>query len=271
MGGSLKNGSSFLLSKWYLDCVSDDGSAFIAYAASLRWRGLSLNYSSMLLHRPGEASKTDTTLQEFSIPEVAGPSLRWSSARLGVAGTWESAAPSFKRTLLQSADGSIEWNCLRPRARSEISFGGRRQLEGLGYAEQLTMTIPPWRLPFEELRWGRFLSETDALVWVNWRGAHVLNLSFHNGVCVEDALVTDNEVAAGETRLTLGENTVLRDGALVETALSTIPGVRGLLPVRVLGTRESKWLSRGLLNRPGAESRTGWTIHEVVRWPNSDS
>ena len=271
MGGSLKNGSSFLLSKWYLDCVSDEGSAFIGYAASLRWRGLSLNYSSVLRRRPGEGVKTETTLQEFSAPEVAGPSLRWSSARLGVAGTWEAAAPSFKRTLLESNDGSIEWNCLHPRARSEISFGERRRMEGLGYAEHLTMTIPPWRLPFEELRWGRFLSDGDALVWVNWRGAQTLNLSFHNGVCVEDALVTESEVAAGETRLTLGENTLLREGALVETALAAIPGVRSLFPFRMLRTRECKWLSRGLLNGPGAEPRTGWAIHEVVRWPNSDS
>src|SRR2546423_3960326 len=96
-----------------------------------------------------------------------------------------------------------------PRARSEISFGARSgisfggRLEGLGYAERLTMTIPPWRLPFEELRGGRFLSDGDALVWINWRGAHTLNLSFPNGVCVEDALVKDSEGAAGETRLTL--------------------------------------------------------------------
>src|SRR5205085_214579 len=140
------------MSKWYLDCVTDEGSAFIAYAASLRWRSLSIKYSSVLLHRPGEVLKTETTLQEFSTPEVAGPSLRWSSARLGVSGTWESAAPPFKRTLLESDDGAIEWSCLRPRARSEISFGARSgisfggRLEGLGYAERLTMTIPPWRL-----------------------------------------------------------------------------------------------------------------------------
>ena len=267
MGSSLNSGSNFLLSKWYLDCVSEGGSAFIGYATSLRWGGLSLNYSSVLRHRSDESADMDTTLQEFSAPKVAGSSIKWSSPRLKVVGTWEANARPFKRTLLDSADGRIEWNCLHPRARAEVLIGEGQKLAGLGYVEHLTMTIPPWRLPFDELRWGRFLSDEDALVWINWRGAHSLNLSFHNGLCVENARLTDHEFEADEIGLNLLENTVLREGPLVETALSMIPGVRGLFPFRILRTRECKWLSRGVLKRGDAEKSVGWAIHEVVRWP----
>ncbi len=129
------------------------------------------------------------------------------------------------------------------------------------------MTIPPWQLPFDELRWGRFLSAEDALVWIDWRGAHSLNLTFHNGDCVEHAALTDDELVAGELSLALDRGTVLREGALVETALNTIPGIQKLFPFRILRVHERKWLSRGVLRKPGAEPSAGWAIHEVVRWP----
>jgi hypothetical protein len=268
---SPKDASRFLLSKWYLDCVSVDGSAFIGYAASLRWRGLSLNYSSVLQHLPGEEVKIDSTLQELSTPQVAGSSIQWSSPRLSVVGSWEAAARPIKRTLLESAAGSIEWNCLHPRARAEILTGKGRRLAGFGYVEHLKMSIPPWQLPFDELRWGRFLSEEDALVWIDWRGAHSLNLSFHNGVQIENARLTDQGLDAGEIGLALNESLVLRDGVLVETALSMIPGIQRLFPFRILGARECKWLSRGVLKKPGAEASNGWAIHEVVRWPQKNA
>lgn len=54
--------SSFLLSKWYLDCVADDGGVFLGYAAKLSWKGLSLNYASVLQSGPGQETKTGTTL-----------------------------------------------------------------------------------------------------------------------------------------------------------------------------------------------------------------
>lgn len=266
MGVSLKKGSGFLLSKWYLDCVTCDGSAFIGYAASLSWKGLSLSYSSVLRYRPEEGVRTDTTLEEFSTPEAAGQTIRWSSPRLRVEGTWEADARPLSRTLLESDAGGIEWNCLHPRAHASIRVGGTR-LEGLGYVEQLSMTIPPWRLPFEELRWGRFLSEADSLVWIDWRGGDSLNLSFHNGVRVEGALPSDKEFTAGAVRLDLGESTVLRDGVLGDTVLPSIPGVGRLFPFRILRTRECKWLSRGVLKSSNAEVGNGWAIHEVVRWP----
>jgi hypothetical protein len=40
--------SPFSLSKWYMDCVADDGTAFVGYHARLRWRRLTIHYASIL-------------------------------------------------------------------------------------------------------------------------------------------------------------------------------------------------------------------------------
>jgi len=207
----------------------------------------------------------NTTLH-FSAPQVTDSSIQWASSHLGVLGTWKGIAQPIKRTLLESPGGNIEWNCLLPRARAEVLIGGR-QMGGLGYVEHLTMSIPPWQLPFDELRWGRFLSDEDALVWIYWSGSHYLNVGFHNGVPVENPVLTDHGFEGEGVGLTLGENSVLREGALIDSALSMIRGIHRLFPFRILTTHECKWISRGILKKPSAADSNGWAIHEVVRWP----
>jgi hypothetical protein len=64
----------------------------------------------------------------------------------------------------------IRWHCVCPNADATIRIGDDT-VQGLGYAEHLTMTLKPWRLPFDELRWGRFLSAADTLIWIQWRGS----------------------------------------------------------------------------------------------------
>ena len=64
-----------------------------------------------------------------------------------------------------------------------------------------------------------------------------------------------SEVAAGETRLTLGENTVLRDGALVEAALRSRRGLSltGLRLSRLAASVSSRGSRSALTSR----TRTG--------------
>ena len=258
--------STFSLSKWYMDCVSDGGDLCIGYAAALRWRGLRINYSSMLLRRRNEETSVSTSLQRIAEPAIEGHMLRWSSRPLGVEGTWEALAPPIEQTLLQSPDGSVAWNCLQPKGRAEIRFDHGEPIRGLGYAEHMTMSIPPWRLPIDELRWGRFLSKHDAMVWIEWRGAHPLSLVFRNGALIPRGTVTEQGIATreGETILSLDEGTVLREGYLIRTVLSAIPGLTEILPVASLRTHERKWRSRGRLC--DAANGEGWAIHEVVRF-----
>lgn len=234
----------FHLSKWYLDCVTDEGEVFLAYHAELRWRSLKLDYASVL----GGPS----TLLRCPAPATSAGRIEWSAPALKVEGVWRATAAPETREVL----AGITWSCQAPRASVEVTSSGRK-LRGLGYVELLSVSVPPWRLGPAELRWGRFLSPADWLVWIHWRGRETRTITIHNGAEVD---------AAVAEALELDQSAVLRDGALADTALSIIPGVERLLPLRMLRARESKWRSRGVLRKPDGSSSEGWAIHEVVRW-----
>jgi hypothetical protein len=262
---SLKR-TDFVLSKWYLDCVTDDGEVFIGYVASLRWGKISISYSSTLRYAVGKPAAVNTTLRKSATPRIEGSCIKWASPQLDLSGTWSALAQPIERVLLETDNGSIEWNCLQPRSRAEVLIGQNKRFEGFGYVEHLTMSIPPWQIPIDELRWGRFLSEDDALVWINWKGVKPLNLVFHNGLQVADAMLTEHRLEAPQFALNLAENAVLREGPLARTALSMIPGVSRLFPVQILRARECKWVSRGVLKNTETNVSAGWAIHETVRF-----
>jgi len=154
----LRKPSNFYLSKWYLDCVSEEGDVLIGYAARIGWRGLSINFSSLLLRRAHHVAESKTSLRELRVPLIEGAELHWNSPELDVKGTWKPLEQPIRRILMEDDAGSIEWNCISPRSEAKFSIGASLSFEGLGYVEHLTMSIPPWKLPFDELRWGRFLS-----------------------------------------------------------------------------------------------------------------
>jgi hypothetical protein len=175
----------------------------------------------------------------------------------------------IQRQLYDSPKGTVTWSCVHPRSKTDISLGPKEHIAGLGYAELLELTIKPWQLPIAELRWGRFLSESDVLVWIEWRGAAPLSVVFLNGKQLQNASISDEqiEIDGGRTVLTLTERTELRKGDLISTALSAIPGIAKIVPARMLHTYECKWRSRGVLSTNGSLCSSGWAIHEIVRFP----
>jgi hypothetical protein len=258
----------FELSKWYLDAVGDDGDVFIAYAAEVRWRALALRYTSTLVQRVGEATRIEATLRGAPPPARAGDVLTWSAPALGAAGQWTARAPEVRDTVLAQGDGRVEWRCLMPRAEAVITLPAGPPLRGLGYVEHLTLTVAPWAMPIDELWWGRFLAPDASLVWIDWRGPHTRHIVLLDGAPLGPARIDESGLATedGRVRLTLAAPRVLREGALGKTALAILPAVDTLLPVRILGTEERKWVARGTLERDGHRSE-GWVIHEQVRWP----
>jgi len=256
----------FRLTKWYLDCVTDAGDAAVLYRASLRWGVVRLHYGAALL-RPRDGDPIDRyTLRPGSEPNVWQPSeIQWQCERLGVAGTWLRQASGIERTLIEDSQGSVEWRCVTPRARATVRIGSST-LHGTGYVEHLTMTVKPWRLPFNELRWGRFISPSHVLVWIDWRGSMHRTWVFANEVERRSARIAQNSVELPGDGLVLAfeDGRVLRTGRLASTALRSLRAVVALLP-RWWAARETKWLSRGTFSDPNVTS-TGWVLHEVVRW-----
>lgn len=259
--------TTFKLIKWYSDCVTPGGDVFIAYCAELRWRAFSLSYAATLVRPLGENTRTATTFTRARMPEVRNATLDWHCPALQADAQWTAQCPGFSEQVYRGDEGAIEWSCLQPQAAVRIQAGDVL-MEGMGYAEQLVMTVAPWRMPIDELRWGRFVSAGEAIVWIQWRGAHQTEIVYENGRKVAASRITDDgiELESGAT-LAFESAGVLRQGTLGSTALAGIPGLKKVVPARILLVNECKWLSRATLLRNGSAAGSGWAIHEVVRWP----
>lgn len=259
---ALEQAGSFSLTKWYLDCVSDAGEVTIVYATELHWRGARLHLMSVLNGAEGNV-RTQTAMARCTITQTGGE-IRAEAPKLGVSGTWEADSSACRRTIYQTKAGGIEWRCLQPRSRVQVRVDDRAT-SGLGYAECLTLTVLPWKLPLEELRWGRFVSPEDSLVWVDWKGAYNTRFAMVNGAVRELLRATDGEVVTADARLRIDAGFTLRKGRLQRTILPDIPAVGKLLPSSMLRVEEEKWCSRCEIFRCGGSS-PGWAIHEVVHW-----
>jgi hypothetical protein len=265
--------SQFSLSKWYLDCVTDEGEAFVGYSASVRWKALSLEYSSILVRRTTGEIQTKATLHGGKHPAVSGGSVQWDCPSLKLSGTWHGLQQPIRYKVFGASNTPTDWSCLQPHAIAEIEVKDMGTFKGFGYVDYLDLSAQPWKLPLDELRWGRFLSAEDSIIWMDFKGPSPETIVFRNGTLCDGGSVSDEGIILNKDDVVLSfdEKKVLRDGALVSTALSGIPGIDHILPARMLNTRETKWRSRGILKRGGSTLNMGWIIHEVVRWPQLQS
>jgi hypothetical protein len=258
--------SSFLLLKWYLDCIADNGDGVIVYVADLRWKAWHMRYASTLRFS-GKKVETTTSIRKCSLPESANGQIVVKLPHVAIEGVWSGFAAPIERAIFETSAGSVHWNCLQPASRVKLVLDRSREMIGFGYAECLEISVPPWKFPLNELHWGRFVTESDSLVWIDWRGPYSRRIVVHNGGELEPAVVTDSAVSSlnSHVRLALDRGLVLRSGILGDTVFSGIAALARILPASMLRVRESKWRSWG--NLISAERTvSGWAIHEVVRW-----
>lgn len=263
------------LRKWYLDLVTEDGNAAILYWARLDGFGLAIHYSSLLVARRGAAAATTSSLACVDPPRLDDGAILWSHQALDISGQWPATGPPLERMLLASDHGTIAWSLHSAGPSACLSIDGEAW-KGPGYVECLDTTILPWRMPIRELRWGRFLTSTgEAVVWIEWIGPAPRVLVFSNRqeavpgtISISDRRLSWSD-ERGESELRLDEQSTLRDGALGPQVLSRIPGIDRLSPAAFLKSRETKWLSRGTLQR-GGETVVGWAIHERVLFEGMD-
>lgn len=258
----------FTLDKWYLDLVTDDGAAVVGYVAGVTWQGLHLRYASLLRSTPGMPPSERSTLDDAAWPVFADGRLRWTAEALGIQAEWRPLDAPIARTLLTSPAGAIEWACMVPRAHATVVTPDDRY-DGLGYAERLRLTLPPWALPFRTLRWGRHTSDRHALVWIEWDGEQSMRAAWLDGEFQPSARV----VASGVAGLTNHRELRWEGGRdLSRRPVSAfLAGVAPALTARVGGRlttmQEHKRLSpSSLIDPAGDPGDQGWAIHEVVTW-----
>jgi hypothetical protein len=254
---------SFSLTKWYLDLVTEDGGVAIAYWAEVRWQGLRQPLCGLLLSPAGGA----TAPWRFSGRRVAPPvfeggSLCWSAPPLGLSLEFERLESGFRHRLLHSPDGMVDWHCELPRAAVRLRAGDE-VLEGIGYAERLELSLLPWRVPAQEIRWGRFLAEGTSVTWIEWRGAHPQRLVFRDGRRLPaEAIGEEGLRFSAGTELRLSDPQVISDDRL-GGLLAPLEALRPLIEP-ITRTHQTRWLSRGMLQVPGGGAVEGWALHELV-------
>ncbi len=261
--------SDLCLAKWYVDAIGPRGEATVGYHVELRWRALSVRLAGVTVLPEDGPPASRLTLRGARAPRLDPESgeLRWRSEPLGLDGVWRPVAPRLDERLYEGPSGAVDWRCLMPAARVELGAGGART-PAWGYAERLELTLPPWRLPIEGLRWGRFVGEGASLVWIDWTGSHSRRLLALDGRRLPPGEIGEARVASadGSVELRLVRHRALREAALRDTLGGLAPSLLGKLPERLLGLTERKWIARGTLSA-GGRSFEGWALHEQVHWP----
>ncbi|MCO6491361.1 MAG: hypothetical protein J5I98_23285 [Phaeodactylibacter sp.] len=271
-----KSQNNFYLSKWYLDCVDEGGNSAIGYAASLRWRRLEVPYTGLLLYEEGKGASERSRLQELNLPSQMGDQIIWEDGSFGISGWWEADAPPLTARLYHSDKGYVDWQCFQPRSHALFDIADGPVIKGLGYAERLVLTVEPWKIPMEQLRWGRYLSEVDYLVWVELHGAPARQWVWYNGVPVEGAVIGEDAVQLPQLGLHLqfSQSATLEAGKkifnVVRSLVSYLPGFNRVVPRFFLYANEQKWRCRGKLFERDEEKSEGWAIHELVDFTRAE-
>lgn len=261
----------FHLNKWYLDFVSEKGEAMIFYAAGLRWQRLEVKYTSWLHYDPATGVTNRSGFKNLSFPEIDGRSLFWNDSRFGIVGRWDSIVPTLTERLFESDEGYLDWNCHQPASTVRLKINDRI-LEGKGYAEQLILTMAPWKLPMNELRWGRYGSPEDQLVWIEIKNDGKQQWVWHKGMKTPDCLITDDQIMLPAEGITLQLNRQIvlesekKVQQLVNKLIRYLPGINQSMTVQFLMADECKWLSRATMQKDGEVVGNGWAIHEFVNF-----
>lgn len=264
----MKGAVLFSLTKWYLDCVDADRRFAIAYWSALSWHGFRVAIESVVLHAPGAVPRSWSGASRAAAPEVVNRHVAWRSDAAGVSVNGSASLEPFGLRLLEQDGGTVDWSCQACPAHLRVTLPGGTAVTGLGYVERLAVSIPPWRLPITELRWGRWIaaSSEKSIVWIDWRGPDPLTAVFEDGLRSPSAVVDDERIRTGGTALVLSDTRLLHRRTLRDV-IGRAGRLTRMLPEPWLEIQDSKWLSHGERCAAGASPDGGWAVHERVRFP----
>jgi len=257
--------SNFSLEKWYMDATDDAGRAFIGYSAKLRWKNIHLFYNGFTFRSITQAVVKRNSFSAQRLPEVSATAATWRFQHVRAA--WTNTSTPIHEVLLELPEGHITWSCCFPQASATVQLAQETlDANAMGYVEKITLSIPPWKIPIEELHWGRFLSPGHTVIWIRWVGPVPKTVAWHNGVRYAETAISTEEVVFGDFRLSITHKQELRKGDLLETVFSRFPLIAKLFPKIILQLRENKWASDGRLMRGDQCMAGGRVIHEHVIW-----
>jgi len=269
----LKN---FFLDKWFLDFISDSGELMIFYAAKLTWYGVSVSYSSWLSYNPDSGVQFKSRLGKLQLPVTNNGKIIWEDKKFGISGTWESKGKSIQARILESGEGYLNWQCHQPNSKVTLKIGALN-FEGKGYAEQLTLTVLPWKVPMDELRWGHYCSDKNDLVWIEMRDEGRRQWVWMNGEEIKDCLIEDNYLSMPEKGifLNLDRIAVLESEkkiySVVGNLVRYLPGLNKAVPYQFLMADEFKWLNRGTLQEKSGNLSHGMAVNERVNFKTHEA
>lgn len=258
---------SFRLEKLYLDLIDEAGNCFIIYRAELSMFFIKIHYSRLICSDPDGQTRESYSLGKTVKPEN-GDIIHISNRHLKAEGSWKRTAAALPVLIYTDEKGrELLWNCHHPAALTKLRCSGI-EYSSHGYCETLSLTIKPWKLPIDELRWGRFVSDNYYITWVNWKGPHPLNLIYLNGAGYNDACF-DNEdevtFGGGSFNLSLGKRMVVTEGKL-SGLISFAPWLKILFPGRILNVKEVKYKAFSDFAIKGEIISSGWSLYEDVLW-----
>ncbi len=257
--------ANFRFEKWYFDCITTGGAVLIGYAAQLKWGLVRLSYGARIAKAMDDPLTQRQSLSFGTVHEVGG-TIDWVNDSLNIHGEWCCGDPIPPTIVVNESSGRIEWQCLGANCAVDVCVDGQA-MTGKGYVERITMTIPPWRLPFTELRWGRFINDdgSNYMVWIDLRGKTPRTWVWVNSAQSVPGIVDGDGVRTDTAELIFLASQSLRSDNIARTLLGRCQFLKRLLPEGVRAIQEDKQVSRCVMRTQGSESK-GFSINEVVTW-----
>jgi hypothetical protein len=236
------------------------------YWAEAKFFWIRFVYSGLIFNDTNGFTTEKSTLQKTRKPVIIG-TIEFSNKILNIEIILKRTDDAIIRSLYKDGQNNeLIWNCHHPKALAEIIYN-RKSYKGFGYAEPLFSYIKPWNLPLEELRWGRFLSDSHTVIWINWLGKYPVNKIFFNGLEFNDAIYEDDNIIFGEGtyQLKFTEISFIRKGKL-SGLFQKMKLLKLFLNRRISDTEETKKKASTTLTKSSVFLSSGWSLYEVVTW-----
>ncbi|MFI5205295.1 MAG: hypothetical protein ACHQF2_12425, partial [Flavobacteriales bacterium] len=233
----------------------------IVYTAKVKWRGLLIHYNAYMVVYADGKTESVSAMSKVEPPVLKENLLTWKWRNLE--GTWYGSAEGIREDLLNNDLGKIDWNCFFPLAKAEIKISNKL-FTGNGYCEKMEMSIPPWKLPINELYWGRFVSNNTYITWIEWKGPQPKKTLFINGKRTDNFELSNHGIVFGVNQLKFLSPKQVRKGNLASTVFKSFGWVKRIFPVKSLYMKEYKYTSGGELYTNGTLTEKGKTIYERV-------